>query len=70
MRLRMLHSYLVSRSGVGPQVRPSPEHGGDEEEEVNAVGGDAHDADAVDDVHEQVAQVHGAEVGQHGKENL
>ena len=66
----MLQSCLVSGSGVGPQVRPSSQHGGDEEEEVNAVGGDADDADAVDDVHEQVAQVHGAEVGQHGEENL
>ena len=66
----MLQSSLVTRSGVGLEVRPSPEHGGDEEEEVNAVGGDADDADAVDDVHEQVAQVHGAEVGQHGEENL
>ena len=65
-----LHSSLVSGSGVGPQVRPPPEHGGDEEEEVNAVGGDADDADAVDNVHEQVAQVHGTEVGQHGEENL
>ena len=70
MRFLLLQSSLVSGSGVGPEVRPSPEHGGDEEEEVNAVGGDADDADAVDDVHEQVAQVHGAEVGQHGEENL
>ena len=56
---------LVSGTGPCAQVRPPPEHGGDEEEKVDGVGGDADDAYVVDDVHEQVTEVHRADVGQH-----
>ena len=61
----MLHSSLVVGTGAGAQVRPPPEHGGDEEQEVDDVRGDADHAQVVYDVHEQVGEVRGADVGQH-----
>merc|ERR1711934_716115 len=57
LQTRAVRLELVVGTGAGAQVRPPPEHGGDEEQEVDDVRGDADHAQVVYDVHEQVGEV-------------
>ena len=63
-------SSLVSGAGPRAQVRPPPEDGGDEEEEVDGVGGNADNTHGLDHIRQQVREVHRARVGQHCQEYL